>query len=450
MTHAPAGFSRFVLASLALMCAGAVGCSEDAVAPRAPVPPIDHMANLGTYIVHVDVAHQTVDVHPVGQNMDTPPGVDARFYGLSTEIQHVFTFFSTTPIGTDGAEYHLREHINNLKTFAIGTNSPHTAPAFPQDTMGVYVYLSIPPFHFTCSTGCGDTSAVMDSADGTYPFFDNHGLSQPYLYFKTILEPGTFNVLSGSRGYTDQTSLGGIDYFRTFNFRTTGFVSDFSFGISVSAAWVDPNETRWKVFYVADSLPNRGVFPNLRSEPDWRVLGAGGVATIVSNKLQLVSSPADATSKDTLIYFRSDSVRSTQDAYIDATMTATNLTTGVLPAVFLGLEDQNKLVQLGISGTLTGFTDGAGAFVGTPVATDPARTSWRVSKIGSSTAAIYSPSGAATPLVTIPYASLPTVTAKPPGGYDRFFFFGNITQPTGPTATSTWTTVNYEVGAAAP
>jgi len=460
MIHAHDRRRTRVLGALGLVFAAVVGCQNELAAPHAPGPPVDQMANLGTYIVHVDLKNRTVEVKPASQSPTAPAGVSGRFYGLATEIEHVFAVSAPTPIGTTGAEYHLKLHINNLEPFAIGTNSPHTAPLFPQDTMGVYVYLSIPPYNITCSPSpCGTTSVAMDSADGAYPFFENHGLAQPYLYFKTILEPGTFGVHSG-RGYTDQTSIGGIDYFRTFNFKTAGSVSDFSFGIAVSAPFVDPNETRWKVFYVADSLPNRKSFLDLRSEPDWRIAGTNGADTAIvpagcapntgACGLQITSHVPTGQARDTLLYYRSDSVRNAQDAYITATLTISNQSASSVATVFLGLQDQTKLVKLGISPTQIGFTDTSGAFVGTPASINPQHNTYRVAKFGTDSAAVYAPPDSSASVLRIAYSSLPAAPAKVLS--NRFFFFGNVTRGNAGAkqATSRWTTVNYEIGAHAP
>jgi hypothetical protein len=116
--------------------------------------------------------------------------------------------------------------------------------------------------------------------------------------------------------------------------------------------------------------------------------------------------------------------------------------------VFLGLQDQAKLVQLGISNTQLGFTDTSGTFVGTPVAINPQHTTYRVSKFGTDSAAVYSPPDSADAILRIDYANLPAAPARVV--FDRFFFFGNVTQTLAPTGTSLWTSVNYEVGAHAP
>lgn len=457
--------NRLVLGSLALTCAGILGCrDEQATAPRTVPTPSGTMRDLGTVIVHVDLKNHTVTTHPLSSSEKLPPGVSARFFGKSTEIEYALTEGPFTDLGSGDIQYSIHANVSNLLTFAIGTNSPHTYPSVPQDTMGIYVYYAILPYNIQrIGSPCpaGQCTVTIDSADGVYPF--TTGTPQKYVFWKAILEGGGKGALGPGPFETNQTGLPGGGYFRRMSFRTHGSVSDFSFGIAMVAPWVEPNEGRWKVFYVADSLPNRVSLQDLRSEPDWRVLGTGGgVATIQAPgcvagsstcALRIVSTTASAAA-ESLLYYRSDSLRASQNGYIAATMTATPSALATTPSIFLGLKDPAKLVRLGISGTLTGFTDASGAFIPTfTVATDGARTSWRVSKVGTTSAAIYSPANSGVPLVTIPYASLPAAPARGgnPGDYDQFFFFGNVTQPlVAPDATSLWANVNYEIGASGP
>jgi hypothetical protein len=450
MTHAAVRSRRLCAAALVLALTGLAACHDDSVSAPYIQTPSGPMADLGTYIVHVDAQRRTVSVEAKQPDGKVPAGVSARFYGKAGQIEHQFTFVPPTDMGGGEAMYHLQERIGNTLGFAIGTNSPHVAPAYPQDTMGVYIYLSIPPYNLQCPTTC---TAEMKSADGEYPFFESHGLPQPYLYFKTILEAGSFG--QRSRNFSDQSLIGGVDYFRTFNFHTTGSVTNFDFGIAVSAPVL--NETRFKVFYVADSLPFRlgAGLDHLRSEPDWRVFQSftsGGAAISPANTRNLVisSTPVEFTEKDTLEFYRSDSLHDSQDAYIDASMTASSLGSGTLPAVFLGLQDQTKAIILGISGTQTGFADCNGAFIGAPVPTVLSRSTWRVAKYGADSAAIFSPDNSTIPLVKALRGALPAACVKQLGSYDRYFFFGNITQPSGPTAISTWQSVSYEIGANQP
>ncbi|MEO6416431.1 MAG: hypothetical protein ABIP73_10375 [Gemmatimonadaceae bacterium] len=463
---------RFVLGLVACVAIGA--CTEDSTSPANHQIPIEQLHNLGTVIVDVDVQSGTVKMHPMGASMEAPPGVSGRFFGSIAQIQYLFSGQPQGFASTDSVEFNLRGGVSNLMDFAIGTNSSHTWPFFPQDTIGVYVYYTFLPYNIMYApdgnaipTTCPALSCTVavDSADGVYPF--TGGVPQPYLYFKTILEGGGTGAQAPGNFETSQLGLfpGAINYTRPFSFRTRAplgtLVRTFSFGISMMAPWVEPNESRWPVHYIADSLPNRINLQRLRSEPDWRVLGAGGGAASIqapgcvagtnSCQLRIVSTVATAQ-PETLMYYRSDSLRASQDGYIAATMTMP--VTSDSASIFLGLMDPNKLVQLGISATVSGFTDSVGAFIpGATVSTSLAGSSWRVSKFGNATAALYSPASSSVPLLTIPYASLPTAPTRPDPSvnYDRFFFFGNWTRPgAASSATSLWSNVNYEIGATGP
>jgi hypothetical protein len=445
-------FLNRLLSSLAA-CISLAACRDAATSPQHE--PVPQFRNLGTVIVDVDLERGVVTVHPLDANPSVARGVSAHFYGTTSQILHSLTSLTKTPIGADGAEYHLQDRLTNLLGFAIGTNSPHTAPAFPQDTMGVFVYYSLPPYNFTSSGApCPACTVSIDSADGAYPF--TTVAAQPYVFFKTILEG---NGPSDPLSTTNQSASGGIDYFRTLHFRTSGSVTNFTFGLSVSAAWVDQNDSRWKVAYVADSVPTRSSLQHLISEPDWRRLGSTGAITITpaacvpgSCLLTLVSTTT-ATGEDTLVFYRSDSLRASQSGYIAATLNLSTLT-GAQPGVFLGLQDPARLAQVGISTLLTGFCDSTGTLLPEfSVATVLGRTTYRVAKYGTDSASIFSPAGSSVALVTIPYVSLPIAPPRQPGatGYDRFFFFGNLTRTVAATAaTSLWANVSYEIGVSAP
>ena len=449
---------RMILASVALLCAAVVGCHEDSVAPKTVPTPQGPMLDLGTVIVDVDVRTHKVTMHPADASMSLPPGMSARFFGGPAQIEYAPGEQASLDFGGGVFERNFHWGFTNLLTFAIGTNSPHTYPAFPQDTLGEYVYFSILPRDFTNVSGpCSPPTCTVtvDSADGRYPFTTVP--PQPYLYYKSILEGGGAGAQAPGPFKTDQTGIGGINYYRPLSFRSTGGVLTFRFGVAMAAAWVAPNENRWKVFYAADSLPNRVSLTDLRSEPDWRRLGNTGSATVgpggCAPNTNACTLTLTAAAGDTILYYRSDSLRAAQSGYITGTVTASALT-GTDAGVFLGLKDPTKLAQLGTSALLTGFADSTGVISQTySVATDLNRTSYRITKYGTDSASIFSPAGSVVALVTIPYASLPSapVRGSGPPNYDRFFFFGNSTASlTSTAATSVWTNVNYEIGATTP
>lgn len=448
MMHISSRRNRTVLGALALLCAGAVGCHEDSVAPKTVPTPQGSMNSFGTVIVDVDVRNHKITMHPLDASTTLPAGLSARFYGNGSEVEHAPGEQLSTDLGGGVFVRNFHWNISNLLPFAIGTNSTHTYPAHPQDTLGIYMYLIIPPKNFTNVNGdCTPPTCTVtvDTADGAYPFTGT--TPQSYLYWKSILETGGKNAQGPGPFETNQTGIGGLNYYRPLSFRSTGGVLSFRFGVSMAAAWVEPNESRWKAFYVADSLPNRVSLTDLRSEPDWRRLGSTGAAAATGGHLTLTSAAGD-----TIIYFRSDSLRASQNGYITATVTPSGLS-GLGAGVVLGLKDPAKLAQMGISTALTGFADSTGVINPTyAVPTVLGRADYRVTKYGTDSASIFSPAVSTVALVTIPYASLPPapVRGSGPPNYDRFFFFGNSASPTSTTATSVWTNVNYEIGATTP
>lgn len=467
MTHAPGRFPRFALASLALVCAGAVGC-HDASAPHQPMPPVDQMANLGTVIVEVDMVHGTVQTHPLGQSVTPPKGVSAEFYGLPGQINYTFGPGPVSPVtlAPSGDKlFILRARIENKLTFSVGTHVAHASAAFPADTMGLFVYLSTPPFLISGIGPCAGCTVTVDSVDGHAHFTD---VNQPYWYWRTILEP-TDGVAHTGRDFTDQivgvnAVTGGIDYYRDFVFHTSPAVTNFSFGISASAAWVAGNgtETHWIVSYLADSMPNRigsgalSSATDLRSEPDWRFLGTAGAVTDTSitgtgcpsgTSCLRITSALRPTAADTgsFFYYRSDSLGGTQDGFITATVSTT--APAAIPTVFLGLQDNVKRAVVAMSGTQAGFIDATGAFLGTPF-NPSGMTSFRVAKHGNTDVSVYSPASSTTALTTVLYASLPPANPQVLQ-YKLFFLFGNHSTNT-TASTSLWSNVVYGIGSSGP
>jgi hypothetical protein len=455
------------IALLAVFCASMTACRNDAIAPRGGVPPIDQMTNLGTTIVDVNLKTGEVVTHPLESAATTANGVDARFFGAPNTISHTFQLRGGAP--TAGNTFTLDDHIENQFSFPIGTHLIHATGVFPEDTMGVYVYMSILP---TVTAGCtpsGTCSVAADSGeDGAFPF--TTPTPQPYMFFKTILE-ATDGVAHKGLDFTDQSAANGgtgINYFRSFSFRAKAGVTNFKFGVSVSAAVVKPNDTRWKVTYIADSFPNRvGIsLADLRSDPDWRVHGSAASVTDTSIQLtaavtcpasaahclRIVSSnPSAGVPSDTITYFRSDSLGMTDSAFISADVATSGNLRPNAPSVFIGMQDRHTQMLVGISSNKIGFCDAAGVFLGTPnapVAFTNTTTNWRVAKFGADSVVVY---GGGTKAFSAVYSTLPgaQVVSSP----NPFFYFGNrallaTPNPTG--VTSLWSDVVYEIGATIP
>jgi hypothetical protein len=457
MIHAPKGNRRFALATLALVFAlGA--CHDDAMAPARGAPPVDQLTDLGTYIVDVNVKTGAIVTHAAQTGASASSSVDARFFGAPGTISHTFRLRGGAP--TAGNTFTLDDHIENMFSFPIGTHVQHTTGAFPQDTMGVYVYMAILP---VVTAGCTPSATCKVAADSGYDgaFTFTSATPQPYMFFKTILEAADGTPHSGL-DFTDQSTIGGIDYFRSFSFRASSGVTNFKFGVSVRAAVVRPNESRWLVTYVGDSFPNRlgTSLADLRSEADWRVHGSAasvtdtstvttGCAAGASRCFRIVSAtPGGAVPADSITYFRSDSVGTSDSAYIAATVAVSNLRPNT-PSVYMGMQDRVKLIQVGIASNKAGFCDASNALItgGSGTLTASATTSWRVAKYAADSVVLY---GNGLRVAKLAYSALPAAPAATP---TPFFFFGNRALDSNPTptaVTSLWTQVSYEIGATSP
>lgn len=447
---------RQALASLALAFTGIAGCQDNAVAPHRVPPPPDHLTNLGTVIVEVNTKTGEVTTHPYASaSVNAPPGVDAAIYGAASMIGHTFQLVG----GTHTTTWNLRDHIENFEPFAIGTRIPHTLATLPADTMGVYVFMNIGPAVLTGCTPNPTTCFVKaDSGyDGNFAFT---APAQPYIFFKTILEPND-GVLHSGPDFSG--TAGGVDYFRTFSFRTSPGVTNFKFGVSVSAAFVQPNDTRWSVSYFGDSLPNRvGTgLADLRSEPDWRVRGSAvfdtsivgpacaGTGVTKCLRIQTKSPGAPPGSTDTLIYYRSDSLGTSDSAFMEATLTDSGLVAGQPSATF-GMQDGVKAIAFGIASASAGFVQSGNTFVtnGSGVVNPATTTTWRIRKFAHDSVVAYADG---VKIVNVPYASLPAAPAAV--AQPQYFWFGNrLTRGAhnAPTLTSRWSSVSYTIGATSP
>ena len=356
MTHAPGRFPRFVPALLALACAMAAGCHEDSMAPRTIATPQGPMADMGTVIVDVNLKTRTVTTHPmVSGSLSAPAGVSAAMYGASSLITHHFLLDGDAP--SAGNTFILRDRIENNLAWRIGTHVAGAIGVYPQDTMGVYVFLSIPP---VVEAGCTPSPTCTVAADSGYD--GSFGFTtvdpQPYIFFKTILEPSDGSPLAGL-DYSDQSAGSGLDYSRSFAFRASPGVTDFHFGVSVSAAWAKPHDTQWTVRYTGDSMPTRfgTSLDSLHSDPDWRVAGRDVSDSLIFTAacpfsafscLLLQNGTPTNVAPDSIIYFRSDSLGAADTAFIDALFVASHLKTNN-PSVFLSMNDGTKRIEYGFA-----------------------------------------------------------------------------------------------------
>jgi hypothetical protein len=446
-----------IIATLALSLVILAACDDESLRPRL-LPPSDPAASSGTYIVDVNLRTHQVRSYPVA-SADPPDGVDLSLFGGPGTVSHLFELVGSAP--SAGNTYILRDHLENVFSYAIGTNIAHSPGALPKDTLGIFVFLSIQPFGIIGCTPGPTCQVRADSGyDGAFQFTGS--TPQQYMYFKTILEPSDGTAHRGL-DYTDQSAANGgtgIDYYRSFAFRASPAVTDFRFGVAVSAAKVKPNDNRWKVTYVGDSLPTRegASLSDLRTEPDWRMSGnAGAVAdTSITTtgcaggaaRCLRIQSTNPFLVADSISFSRGDSVGPSDSAYIAATVAVTNLpASNGAPSVFLGLQDRTKLISFGIAENSVGLCNASNTFLsGASVTKDPTTvSSWRISKFASDSVVVYANG---TRLLKQSYASLP---AAPALASTPYFWFGNrvswnlLFNPTN--VTSLWSSVVYEIGA---
>lgn len=461
MTHAHGGFSRLVPVLLALACVVAAGCHEDTVAPKTITTPKGPMGELGTYIVDVDLKTRTVTTHPTASgSLSAPAGVSAAFYGGPGTITHNFTVIGGGPDANN--TFVMQDRIENDLPFAIGTHAVHALGTFPQDTMGVFVFVMRGP---VVTGGCipdpVTCRVLADTAiDGSFPFTTPE--AQPYMYFKTILEAADASPLAGP-DYSDQSVSSGIDYFRTIGFHASPLVTHFFFEIAVSAAWVRPHQQPWVVSYTADSLPNRRgtSLDSLRSNPDWRVAGVGVADTSIQSTFCLTDgipclrlgsvapSPPAPTTIDSIVYFRSDSIGPTDTAFIQADI----LTTGLKvtnPSVFLGMQDGVKAIHFGLASAQAGFTTDANVFIaGGSVAGSTTGANWRIAKYASDSVLAFKDG---TKVIVLAYTALPA--APTPNARNAYFWFGQRVQGNATNnpsnVASSWQNVIYTIGKDSP
>lgn len=427
------------------------------MAPKMVPTPQGPMADMGTVIVDVNLKTRTVTTHPmVSGSLAAPSGVSAAMYGASELISHNFTLDGGAP--SAGNTYILSDRIENKLSWPIGTHIAHAPGVFPSDTMGVFVFLSVKP---TVLSGCSanpDTCTVTaDSGeDGAYPF--STADPQPYMYFKTILEAADVTPHSGL-DYSGPSAEHPVDYSRSLAFRASPAVTDFRFGVSVSAAFVRPHETQWIVRYIPDALPNRvgTSLDSLRSSPDWRVgaldtvdskitgpFCAGPTADICLGLQNKTPSMIPGAIPDSIIYSRGDSIGANDSASIEAQLSTRNLKVNN-PSVFMGMQDGVKTISFGIAANKWGFVNSSNLFIAGGVDSVPlAPLDWKIVKYAQDSVQIY---GDGALLLTMSYNALSP--APPPTLKPEYFWFGQRVKgaPNNPVnVASLWNFVTYSIG----
>ena len=418
MTRSP------VLTVVLVACACADAGRE--TAPAAIEPPPAGAVQAGMRAT-VDVVAGTLTFESLPRTRATggDPGrlTSAGIYG----DQGVTVRLYNTPVtvaasSTPGKEtYTANVGIRNLLAFPIGDEQVGT----PLDTMGIFVFVSSGPTVTGTSSACSPACTVtVRNAHGALGF-DAPG--QQYWHW---------NERVGALDGGDDTTHAR----RTWVFEADTQVTDFRFDVLVSAAWPPPNETRWKIDYQGDSIPDVAV------EPRW-TRNATGTSTITHNSpsagILTIAVPVGGR----LAFYQSDSLNTGTNAYIEARF-RTNTLTMLAPEVSFGIDDQVKFIAVGISGTQAGFLNSSFAFLsGAVTETTTSFHTYQIRKFGADSAQLWIDNVRRVSRVYSTFSAHLPVT---PHG----FYFGPAGTGANPTSvlgnSSSWDHVIYEIGATQP
>lgn len=311
-------------------CRDATGPTQAAVAPQPPAPALTRMR------VVVDVERGTMEfvhVPPAESRRRVSPARFATYGDQGVTVRLYNSPVAQAP-GTLGRKtYTANVGVRNLLPHPIGDEQGAAAPA---DTMGIFIYFTGDPV-VVAPAICVLCTVTVQNEHGTAAF---DAPSQPYFYWK--------ERLSAAGGGSDTTRTR-----RTWIFDASSAVSQFSFDVLVSAAWPPPQEAVWRVAYGGDSLPDT------QSEPPWRRFLLQGTTTASAGILTLAASNGQVNA-----YYRSDSLSSAGSALVQASLRRVAGPNSATPQGGLLLDDDTRVVTLGISSTQVGFTSNDfGAFL---------------------------------------------------------------------------------------
>jgi hypothetical protein len=415
--------------SLPLLVLALVGCADGSRGTepmaRAPTPPPFPIVT--GLRATVDVTAGTLTFEPLPEASLSRDHVnDAQLAAIYGD-QGVTVRLYNSPVtvaasSTPGKEtYTANVGLRNLLAFPIGDEQVGT----PLDTMGIFVFVNSGPTVTATSSACSPACTVtVRNAHGALGF---SAPGQQYWHWNERV--GAFG------GGSDTTRAR-----QTWVFEADTQVTDFRFDVLISAAWPPPNETRWKIDYQGDSIPDVTV------EPRW-TRNATGMSTITHNSPSagILTIEVDAGAR--LAFYQSDSLNTTTNAYIDAIF-RTNTLTMLSPEVSFGIDDQVKFIAVGISSTQAGFLTGSFTFLsGAVTETTTSFQPYQIRKFGADSVQLWINN---VRRVSRLYSTLPAHLPVTPHG----FYFGPAGTGANPTSllgnSSSWDRVIYEIGATQP
>ncbi|HET7584831.1 MAG TPA: hypothetical protein VFK13_07990 [Gemmatimonadaceae bacterium] len=435
-----------VTAMVALLASTA--CSSDSIVapltqPDLPGTPAAEQEITGMYRVDVDVASGTVTTTPI-DNMSASAGSNRQIYGTKQQAAFRFAMASPATINAQGQwKLPMTMRVENLLSFAVGTSQAGNA-ATARDTLGEFAFLTTMP---VATSGC-----VANTAGCRITVSQQHGsasfttpTAQPYWFFNDVLAK------------SDGVANSGTDLSRAQNitFVVDTAIKRYSFGIALSAAWQAPQESRWKVDYRPDSLPDNG------TEPFWKTVDVGTTrGSIVTSGCPLFASrclKVEDTNRSSdqaeLLYYRSDSLGTSQNAYIAFSYSGSYGANSDQQVGLIGMTDQNKLILLAIGQKNTYFIDGNLNQVGGQISTSSftSNDQLRIVKNGNTSVQLFI-GFSTTPALTVSYSALPNDpwTSQGDVSHSRSFMFGFFNNGSRKTMSTLWSNVTYEIGVTQP
>ena len=368
----------------------------------------------------VDVAAGTLTFESLGMPGEVRPASIYGNQGVTVRLYNTAVTVATSP--TPGKKtYTANVGLRNLLAFPIGDEQT----GVPIDTMGIFVFVNSGPTVTGTSSSCSPSCTVtVRNAHGRLGFITP---GQQYWHW---------NERVGAFG-------GGSDTTRartTWVFEADTLVTAFTFDVLVSAAWPPPHDTRWRMSYEGDSVPDVG------AEPRW-TRNATGTPTFTLNSPSSDILTIAVPALGRVAFYASDSLATATNAYITSRF-RTNTATMVGPEVSFGIDDNVKFIAAGVSSTQAGFLNSSFAFLaGAVTETTTSLHTYEIRKFASDSVQLWIDGVRRISRAYSTFSAHLTVT---PHG----FYFGPAGTGVNPISvlgnSSSWDYVIYEIGATQP
>lgn len=372
----------------------------------------------------VDGTAGTLTFEPLAASLDRRGEVHpASIYGnqgVTVRLYNSPVVVAASP--TPGKEtYTASVGLRNLLAFPIGDEQN----GVPLDTMGIYVFVNSGPTVTATSSPCSPACTVtVRNAHGRLGFITP---AQQYWHWNERV--GAF----GSGSDTTRARNAWV-------FEADTQVTAFSFDVLVSAAWPAPHDTRWRMSYEGDSVPDVG------AEPRW-TRNATGTPTFTLNSPSAEILTIAVPALGRVAFYTSDSLATATNAYVESRF-RTNTPTMAAPEISFGIDDNVKFIAVGISGSQVGFLNSSFAFLaGAVTETTTSFHTYQLRKFAADSAQIWIDG---TRRISRAYSTFSAHLTVTPHG----FYFGSAGTGVNPTSvlgnSSSWDYVIYEIGVTQP